>query len=213
MSVWDYNLINLLTFYVTLMFVAGTWRRFRQYSEMVKLALSGTRRWPRLLKLVREHRMVFLTWNTVAPAALALALTVAQWLASHVFLPEASDPDAGLTLGQLIQRPLELAGVLVLAGAVLAVDIYFLLSVGQIDRPLLERYFDQAEYWLASRTAHVVHIVTFGYVSPRRMVSEEVRKALIEASNLLNNTLWWVSLQVGLRFSFGLSLWIAWALG
>ncbi len=44
------------------------------------------------------------------------------------------------------------------------------------------------------------------------MVAEEVRKALIDASNLLNTTLWWVSVQMSLRFSFGLSLWLTWAL-
>ena len=73
-------------------------------------------------------------------------------------------------------------------------------------------YFDQAEYWLASKTAHVVRVFTLGYVNPRKMVVEEVRKALIDASNLLNTTLWWVSIQMSLRFGFGLSLWLAWAL-
>ncbi len=76
----------------------------------------------------------------------------------------------------------------------------------------MEKYFDQAEYWLRSHTAHVVRIFTLGYINPRQMVVEEVRKALINASGLLNNTLWWVNLQMGLRFCFGLSLWLTWAL-
>ncbi len=58
--------------------------------------------------------------------------------------------------------------------------------------------------------AHVVKIVTFGRINPRRKVAEEVQKALVDASNLLNTTLWWVNLQMALRFAFGLSLWIGW---
>ena len=44
------------------------------------------------------------------------------------------------------------------------------------------------------------------------MQSPEVRKALVAVSNMLNDTLWWINLQVGLRFGFGLSLWLTWAL-
>ena len=42
---------------------------------------------------------------------------------------------------------------------------------------------------------------------------EFVKKALVGASGLLNFTLWWVTVQTGLRFAFGLSLWLTWALG
>jgi len=58
----------------------------------------------------------------------------------------------------------------------------------------------------------VVRMVTFGYVNPRRMVAVEVRKALVEASRLLNSTFWWVSVQTGLRVLFGLALWLIFAL-
>lgn len=210
-ELWNLNLIRFLTFYFTIMFLAGTWRRIRQYSELGKLVLRGPQRWPRLLKLISEHRMIFLTWRTVAPAGIAFGLTLAQWLAAH-FLPEAS-----LTVGDLIEGfvdwpfTLLVSASFVLGLGVLAVDLYFFISVGDIDRPELEKYFDQAEYWLASRTAHVVNFFTLGIVNPRRMVAEEVRKALEQASDLVNNTLWWVSLQLGLRFFFGLALWIAWA--
>ena len=62
------------------------------------------------------------------------------------------------------------------------------------------------------KAAHVVRVVTFGYVNPHKMVAEEVRKALLAVSDMLNYTLWWMNLQVGLRFGFGLSLWLTWAL-
>ena len=91
-----------------------------------------------------------------------------------------------------------------------AVDVYSAVAVGTFDRHEMEKYFDQAEYWLRSRTAHVVRIVTLGYVNPRQMVDVEVRKALTEASELLKVNLWWITVQVGLRVAFGLSLWGTW---
>ena len=72
-------------------------------------------------------------------------------------------------------------------------------------------YFDEAEYWLRSKTAHVVRVVSFGYINPRRMVAEEVEKALVQVGDMLNFTLWWVIVQMGLRFAFALSLWLTWA--
>jgi len=58
----------------------------------------------------------------------------------------------------------------------------------------------------------VVRIFTLGYINPRQMVNVEVRKALLEASQLLQLSLWWISVQVGLRVVFGLSVWGMWVL-
>ena len=74
------------------------------------------------------------------------------------------------------------------------------------------RYFDEAEYWLRSWTAPVVHFFTFGRINPRQMVRVEVSKALVEASRLINVNLWWITAQTGLRIAYGLSLWLTWAL-
>jgi len=43
------------------------------------------------------------------------------------------------------------------------------------------------------------------------MVAEEVEKALVMVSGMLNYSLWWTSLQIGLRFFFALALWLTWA--
>ena len=212
-EIWNLNLINFLTFYLIVMFMLSLFRRIQQYSELGRLVVAGPTRWPRLLKLVKEHRTIFLTWRTVAPLASALGLTILQFIASNWIEPDAAAADTGLTLAGLFKQWYMWPIVLPLACGVLAVDIYFLIAVGSIDRPMLEKYFDQAEYWLASRVAHVVKWMTLGSINPRMMVAEEVRKALIEASGMLNSNLWWVSLQTGLRVCFGLSLWITWALG
>ena len=58
----------------------------------------------------------------------------------------------------------------------IAFDVYGTARVGQIDQVEMEKYFGQAEFWLGSKTAHVVRVVTFGYINPRKMVAEEVQK-------------------------------------
>ena len=81
----------------------------------------------------------------------------------------------------------------------LAFDIYGTIQVAEIEEKEIESYFDQAEYWLRSWTAPVVRYLSFGYVNPRKMVRDEVRKALVDASTMLNETLWWVATQAALR--------------
>jgi len=206
------NLIHFLDFYFMFTFVVGTIRRYEQYQNIGKLAWGGRKRWPLLLKLMHEHRTIFMTWATAAPAVLALALSVVQLIASRGVWPDAGQPPSGLTVGSLFDHWPALFAVVPLGLAMFAVDAYGLIRVGRFDRQEMEKHFDQAEYWLRSHTAHVVRVFTFGFINPRRMVADEVRKSLIAASSLLNTTLWWVNLQVSLRFCFGLSLWLTWAL-
>jgi len=207
------NLIRFLDFYFTLFFLVGLFRRFRQYQAVANLVLTGPGRWPRLLKLVHEHRTIFLTWTTLGPAVLALALMLLQLAASRLVWPDAGRPAYGLTVERLWHNWGVLFLLVPLGLAMLAVDLYGVFVVGEVDRGMLEKYFDQAEYWLASPTAHVVRVFTFGIVNPRNMVRVEVQKALEEVGKLINASLWWVNVQVALRFFFGLSLWLTWAFG
>jgi len=200
------NIIHFFDFYLMLMFVLGTIRRFRQYWTTANLVLRGPGRWPLLFKLVKEHRTVFMTWATILPGLLALTLSVVQLLASRLVWQ-----DAHLTVGQLMEHWLAALIVCTLGAVMLGVDLYGIIVVGRVDRAEMEKYFDQAEYWLRSRAAHVVRVFTLGFVNPRLMVAVEVKKSLTEASRLLNYTLWWVSMQLGLRVAFGLSIWLTWA--
>ncbi len=209
---WNMSLIHLLDFYFALMFCAGTWRRFRQYQTMGRLAFAGPGRWPHLLTLIHGHRTLFLTWQTVAPAALAFLVLVVQMTASRLVWPEAGRPPHGLELHDLFAHWPCLFAVIPLGAAMLAFDLWGFIVVGQIDRPAMEKYFDQAEYWLRSPAAHFVKFGTFGFLNPRKIVAVEVRKALEAASGLVNYTLWWIVTQTILRFAFGLSLWLTWAL-
>jgi hypothetical protein len=203
---WNLNLIHFFDFYLAFAFLVSTFMRYRQYETIISLVRAVPERWPRLLKLVREHHAVFLTWATVLPALLALILTATHMTVSRVVWPQAQ-----LTISDLSHVSWAIPIVAIAGAAMLAVDLYATFRVGKVEQELLEGYFDQAEYWLRSWVAPVVHAFTLGYVSPRRMVRAEVQKALIEASRLLNSTLWWVSLQVSLRIAFGLAIWLTYA--
>jgi hypothetical protein len=209
---WHLNLIHLLDFYFAFMFFAGTYRRFQQYQAMAGLAWSMPGRWPCLLRLINKHRTVFLTWKTFAPALLAGLVLLVQMIASRVVWPHAGRPPTGLELRHLFEHWPALGAVAPLGIAMLTMDLWGFLVVGAVDRPQMEQYFDQAEYWLRSPTAHVVKVATFGRINPRKMVTEETQKALEAASGMINYTLWWIVTQTMLRFGFGLSLWLTWAL-
>ena len=204
---WELNLIHFFNFYLGLAFLASTTLRINQYRAILALVRAFPGRWPRLFQLMTRHRHVFLTWSTILPAALAFAVFALNLLASRLAWPSVN-----LTAAGLFEHLAALPAVAALGLAMLAVDGYATFRVGEVDRELMQRYFDQAEYWLRSWTAPVVRVFTLGYVNPRQMVATEVRNALLEASQLINSTLWWVTVQTGLRVAFGLSLWLTYAL-
>lgn len=202
------SLIRFFGFYLAVMFLLGTLVRVRQYRTFLNLVRAMPARWPRLLKLVRQHGHIFLTWGTVMPLALALALVLANWVASTLLWPEAND----FTVARLLEVWPALPVLLACGAAMLGMDGYCTFVAGEVNQAEMEKYFDQAEYWLRSWTAPVVRLFTLGYINPRQMVAAEVRTALVSASELLNSTLWWVVAQTGLRILFGLALWGTYAL-
>jgi hypothetical protein len=204
---WNLNLLHFFNFYLGVAFLASTAMRVRQYEAIVGLVRAVPERWPRLFRLVKQHHGIFITWATGLPALLALALCVIHSCACRLVWPHAN-----LTLNGLADLPVTIPIIALLGIAMLSVDVYATFRVGEVERSLLEKYFDQAEYWLRSWVAPVVRLFTLGYINPRRMVTVEVRKALEQASRLLNATLWWVTAQTSLRIAFGLALWLTWAL-
>lgn len=201
------HLIRFFSFYLTILFVVSTYLRLKQYMIVVNLVRAFPERWPRLFALVRQHSSIFLTFGTMLPSILSLALLALHTLASRLIWPQAD-----FTVGHLLEI-WPAAPVVALTGvAMIAFDIYGVVRVGTIDQGELEKYFNQAEYWLKSSTAHVVRFVTLGRINPRRMVADEVQKALVSASDLLNATLWWTVTQTCLRLAFGLSLWTAYVM-
>ncbi len=204
----ELRLIPLFGFYLAVMFLLSTWVRLRQYGTILSLVRGMPNRWPRLLALVRQHIHIFLTWGTVLPLAILLAIFALNYLASRWLWPRADE----FTVRQLTELYLAWPAVFTFGAAMAAFDLWGVFSVSDIDRAEMEKYFDQAEYWLRSWTAPVVHFFTLGHINPRQMVAVEVRAALLSSSRMLNSTLWWVATQAGLRIAFGLSLWLSYAL-
>jgi hypothetical protein len=200
------DLIRFFEFYLAVIFVVSTALRVHQYRAVVALLGAMPGRWPRLLQVIGRYHTMFLTWETFLPGALALGLLGVHTTACHWIWPHAR-----LTVADLLQLRPAVPIVAVLGVAMTAFDVYTMVRVGQIDRALIEKHFDQAEYWLRSWTAPVVRVVTLGYVNPRQMVSEEVHKALRELHRLLNSTLWWITIQTGLRIAYGLAVWLTFA--
>ena len=149
---------------------------------------------------------MFLTWTTLRPAAIALGLLLVQMICSRLIWPTAT-----LTLRDLLAAWWATALVLIALAAMLAVDLYFIIRVGALDRNETETYLDEAEHWLTSWKAPLIQTITLGYINPRHMVYIEVQKAVAQGRGLLHRTLWWVSAQAGLRTVYGLLLWLAWA--
>jgi hypothetical protein len=203
----DLDLIHLFDFYLGLAFLLSTYRRVGQYRALGGLALSVPGRWPRLLALIHEHRTIFLTWSILLPSVLALGLWGVQLLASRLVWHHAS-----LTVGDVLQQHFAWPFLAVLGLSMVVIDAYGIIVVGQIDRAEMEKYFDQAEYWLRAWHAPVVRVFTLGWINPRKMVAVEVQKALVQAGQLINATMWWMTMQIGFRVAFGLTLWATYAL-
>jgi hypothetical protein len=203
----DLHLIRFFNFYLAVFFLVGTYLRWRQYHTFLVLLRTLPGRWPSLFHLVKQHRHIFVTWGTFLPLLLMLALFLVNWLASTQLWPHAD-----LTMRHLLRLWPALPAVALSGAAMVAFDVYGAMRVGTVDRAQLEKYFDQAEYWLRTWVAPVVRLFTLGYINPRQMVAVEVRAALVSASKLLNSTVWWVITQTGLRIAFGLSLWLTYAL-
>ena len=200
------DLIRFFDFYLAVIFLLSTYRRVGQYRAVAGLALRAPGRWPKLFQLIKEHRTILLTWQFALPSVLAFTLVAVQLLASRYFWHQAS-----LTVSEVIARPFAWPVLALFGSTMLAVDVYCTAVAGEVDRKETEKYFDEAEHWLRSWKAPVVHFFTLGRISPRQMVAAEVQKALLEASTLINSSMWWVTAQMGLRIAFGLALWVTYA--
>jgi hypothetical protein len=200
------DLIDAFGLYLVLAFVTGTVLRARNYRAVVGLVYNSAGRWPRLRALVAAHRAILLRWPTVLPLAVTLLLTSANACAAHSVWPSAR-----VTPGDLRAHPAALAAVAVAGGLMGLLDFKAVFVFGRLDRAAVEAVLDRAEHWLGSWHAPTVRVLTFGLIHPRRIVGEQVRVALVEASLAVNGELWAMSLQIAARFAFGLALWVTWA--
>lgn len=164
-------------------------------------------RWPKLMRLLNDHRGILLNRATLAPTILAFVLMAIQVTMSRLVLPDAAV--TGNDLGEHWPFAIALLAAVV---PMLAVDGYFLVRVGTLNDAETMKYLDRAESWLASWKVTLIRAVTFGRINPRKMVEDEVRKALEELRKLMTRNFYWLALQYALRVGFGVTLWGTWAL-
>jgi hypothetical protein len=201
------NLIEVFDVYLILGFIAGTVMRWKQYRTYLDFIFAFPNRWPKLLQLASKHRSVFLTWPTLLPIGLTFLLMAVNSLCLRLIFV-----DAQVTPSQLREHLIVLGIIVALGVGMLYQDLRAIFYVGVFDRLALEKDLDQAEYWLRSWVSPAVRILTFGYVNPRQIVNDEVYKALVDASLVVNVQMWRWSLQLGTRLAFGLALWLTWAI-
>jgi hypothetical protein len=200
--------IRFFSFYLALIFILGVVRRWQQYRAILRLVVRLRSRWPNLAQLVLVHKHIFLTWGTLRPLILVAVLMAANTIAS-VFLWPSTDQ---FRIADMLVIWPALLVVGLIGIALVGFDVYGMLIVNPIDEAMLEKYLDQAEYWLTGWKAPVVRLLSLGFVNPRQMVAREVRAALESTAELVNANLWWMTTSTTLRIAFGLSLWASFAL-
>lgn len=201
------NLIDVFNYYLILAFLVSTGIRIRTYRAILGLVFASPRRWPKLVELVKKSRTLFLGWPTLLAIGLAFTLMMSNSLAIRLVWVQAK-----VTGEELWGRWLPFAAVLIPGGLMLFLDCKAMFRVGHFDRTALEADLDKAESWLKSWLAPALRLVTLGFVNPRKLVSVEVQRALVEANWIMIGGMWRTSLRMGMQLAFGLSLWLTWAL-
>jgi hypothetical protein len=200
------NLIDVFNYYLILAFFVSTGIRIRMYRAIVGLVIASPSRWPKLLELVKQHRTIFLGWPMLLATGLAFALMLSNSLAMRLVWASAK-----VTFEELWGRWFPLVAVILSGGLMLLLDCWAMFSVGHFDRTALEQDLDKAESWLKSWMSPALRMLTFGFINPRKIVGAEVHRMLVDANWIVIGGMWRMSLRMGMRLAFGLSLWLTWA--
>lgn len=200
------NLIRVFDFYLALMFLISLVRRWEVYWDAIRLLVVVHGRMPRLMQRLGDHHSLLLNRSFFRPAVTAFALTVVQMICSRLLWPAAV-----ITVPELRRDWWWIPILCVPLVPMLAVDLFFIIRVGRFDHDETVKYLHQAEDWLGWK-GPLVRALTLGYVNPRQMVDTEMKKSLEELGTTVRASLWWVAVQIALRVSFGITLWLVWAL-
>jgi hypothetical protein len=200
------NLIDVFNYYLILALVVGTGLRIRSYRAILGVIFTFSERWPKLLVLAKQHRVIFLRWPTLLPIGLTVALMLGNTLASHFVWSEAK-----VALDDLWTRGVALLAITNSGALMVFLDFKAIFGSGHFDREALEENLDKAEHWLQSWHAPALRFLTLGLINPRKIVNTQVLEALVKASLVVNGQMGRWSLQIGMRAAFGLALWMTWA--
>jgi len=201
------NLIALFDFYLATMFVLSLYRRRSVYFDAVRLGFSTVGKRQKLLGIVAEHKASLLSGEVLRPMLVAFGVMLVQFILSRLVFPQAK-----LSVIEVESPWWKAAMILAAFVPMFAVDVYFLIRVGRFSHGETAKYLDYAEKWLGKRGS-AVRLATFGFVNPRKIVGVEVQKNLKELGATVSWSMRWVTIQVVLRTTFGLAIWLLWATG
>lgn len=199
------NLIAVFDWYLMITFIVGTVLRIRQYYVVLRFVFAFPNRYPKLYELAKQHRTIFLGWPTLLPIAVTFLLMLIHSLMLRMVWRSAE-----VTPAELWSNTIGTAFAIVCGAGMLYFDFRATFLIAKFDRSALEPHLDRAEYWLQTKWSTALRIVTIGWLNPRKMVHEELRKSLTDAALSVTEQMWWWAMQIGLRFLFGLSLWVTW---
>ena len=200
-----FNLLEVFNYYLIIAFAVSTVIRLGNYRAILGVIFRFSHRWPKLLGLAKQHRVVFLRWPTLLPIGVTLALMLGNSIAFYFVWSQAR-----VTVGDLWFHWLALLSAMISGGLMVFLDCRAIFRFGVFDRAALEKDLDKAEYWLQSWKGPALRFVTFGLINPRKIVNDQVLDGLVKASLIVNGQMWTWALQIVLRLTFGLVLWMTW---
>jgi hypothetical protein len=202
------NLIDAFNYYLIFVFLVGLGINFRKYRSLLGMVMSSPNRWPKLLELLKKHRTIFLGWPIMTMIGISFLMMVSNFIAIHFIWVQAQ-----VSVAQIWTHKSVLLAVLILGSLMLFLDSRAAFRGSSFDRISVEKDLDKAESWLKSWMAPAVSIATFGFINPRKIVGVEVHRLLMEANWMMIGGLGRSSLRIAVQMSFGLSLWLSWAVG
>ncbi len=205
----DLSQINLMVTYeryLVLTFILSVLLRFRQYKSNLQFALQFPQQWPGVLEVIKQHSTIFLTWTTLLPVGLTLAVLLSHTVCYRLIWSEAS-----VTPQMLKGDFLVLALLIPVSLWMIFLDLKGLFNTSQMDIAEIEKTLSQGEFALTSKALGALRFASFGLFNPRKLVENRVADSMqnIRLALLVQLRKW--SFHTAVRITFGFLLWLSYA--
>lgn len=201
------NVMGVYERYLILTFVLSLLMRFKQYRTNISFAWQFPQRWPSVLEVVKAHKGIFLTWTTLLPVGVTLAVLLAHSLCYRLIW-QAAD----VTPTTLGNEWYLLPFLVLVCLTMLALDLQALFSTTQTDFDEIETALSRGEYVLSSRAMVALRVGSFGLFSPKKYIENRIEESLQAVRLVLLTQLRRWSFHTAVRIAFGFLLWWAYAL-
>ena len=201
------NVMGIYERYLILTFLLSLLMRFQQYRTNLGFAWQFPQRWPSVLEVVKARKGIFLTWTTLLPVGVTLAVLLGHSL-FYRLIWQAAD----VTPTTLSNEWYLLPFLILVCLTMLALDLQALFSTTQTDFDEIETALGRGEYVLSSRAMVALRVGSFGLFSPRRYIENRIEESLHSVRLVLLTQLRRWSFHTAVRIAFGFLLWFAYAL-